>query len=104
MPFRSDGLLSLQRAMWDAVLPSLRGVAVRVDYPFIRSRFLYDAVGRRELVVTDDIETLVIADFSSEVEVPCVAEEVPTSSPRSLRGGRRMGISSFRRVLGRPIE
>jgi len=90
--------------MWDAVLPSLRGVAVHVDYPSVRSRFLYETVGGKELVVTEDIETLIIADFPSDIDVRCVAEEVPTGSPRSLRDGEGWVFLRYEESSAGPIE
>jgi len=53
--------------MWDAVLPTLRGVSVRAIHPKIDVRFIYESLGHRERIVTEDIETRVIADFYEDV-------------------------------------
>ena len=88
MDFRVEVLLSVQRALWDVVTPNIRGVAVRIDYPDIVVRFLFDA----ELSVQDrenvsEAETFVVADFPEDVSVAADAEFVQVTVSRDLRPG-----------------
>ncbi|MBK8446528.1 MAG: hypothetical protein IPL41_07585 [Micropruina sp.] len=62
-------LLSMQRAMWEAVTLDLRGVALALPDPAaghraISARFLYEGeVGEFQRELTSLIESYVIADF-----------------------------------------
>ena len=60
--------LSLQRALWGAITPQLRAVAMGWTSEVGRARFVFDrrpTEEDRELV--EDVETEVIADFGDEV-------------------------------------
>jgi hypothetical protein len=88
MEFRVRVLLSLQRALWDLVGPSLRGVKVAIEYPAVTARFLF------ENEPTDDdredvslAETYVMADFLDDVSVEFTAEWVPLSESRDVLAG-----------------
>lgn len=62
-------LLSMQRAMWEAVTPDLRGVALALPDPAaghgsLSARFLYEGeVGEFQRELTSLVETYVMADF-----------------------------------------
>lgn len=88
MEFRASVLLSVQRALWDLVTPSLRGVAVRAEHPVIDARFLFEnepSDDDREDVSL--AETSSTAEFSDDVTVSFRAVRVPASSPRTLVEG-----------------
>lgn len=75
---RARVLLSLQRALLDAVTADLRAVAVRWTATQIDARFVYDhedLVHRLEIV--EEVETLVLADFDEQVETRFSAEGEP---------------------------
>lgn len=80
--FRGEVQLSFQRALWDMVTPSLRGVVVRPDYPYIQARFLYERVSPEEHDLVSEVEVLVAADFLPPVEVEFVAALSPAWAPR----------------------
>ena len=69
------------------VTPSLRAVAVRIEYPLIEARFLYTAVRKHERLIVADVETYVVADFVSPVDVRFVAIAVPAGEERALLSG-----------------
>ncbi len=85
--FRTEVLLSLQDAMLDLVLPTLRGVAVVIAYPRIEVQCIYELVGLDERSATDDIEALVVADFVPPVEVVCSVVSLPRAERRVVRQG-----------------
>ncbi|NTW41614.1 MAG: hypothetical protein HGA44_17335 [Cellulomonadaceae bacterium] len=88
MDFRISVLLSLQRALWDLVTPNLRGVAVRVEYPEVGVRFLFDTEpSKDDRECVSEAETLVIADFLDDVIVATHAECVPPATARELKLG-----------------
>lgn len=88
LDFRVQVLLSMQRALWDMVTPTLRGVAVSVDYPSVKGRLLYENVPTsEELEINAEVETYVIADFDESVRVTFRAECVPQHEPRDLLQG-----------------
>jgi hypothetical protein len=66
---RVEVLLSLQRALWEAVTPALRGVAVALPdaatgHRALSARFLYEGqVGEFQRELTSLTEAYVIADF-----------------------------------------
>lgn len=66
--FRMQVQLSLQRALWDIVTPSLRGVVARAAYPYIQARFLYEQVSMEERDLVSEVEVLVVADFLPPVQ------------------------------------
>lgn len=84
LEFRREVFLSFQRALWDMVTPSLRGIAVRPEYPVIRGRFIYEAVGPEEDEIVAEVGTYVVADFLPPVYPDFVAVAVPPSEPRNL--------------------
>lgn len=102
--FSSDVILSVNRAMWDAVLPTLRSVSVRAIHPTIDVRFIYESLGDRERLVTDDIETRIIADFYEDVVVGCVPVEVPIYDQRVLLEGERWVFLRYEETSAGPIE
>lgn len=84
-PFRTEVLLSFQRALWDMVTPSLRGVAVRPVRPLIEARFIYESVGEEEQMIASEVEAYVVADFLPPVDVRFTAVPVPAGEPRDLQ-------------------
>ncbi|MBL0886211.1 hypothetical protein [Myceligenerans indicum] len=88
LPFRVSALLSLQRALWDGVSPSLRGVAVAVTAAAIRGRMIYDHVPTEDEVESCSlVETYVVADMAPEVVVDLTAVTVTPPEPRNLLPG-----------------
>lgn len=82
---RASVLLSLQSALWDAVTPGLRGVAVRFGEARIEGRMIYDHVpGPTDHEDCSLAETYVIADFPEEVAVSLDAVAVIPPESRSL--------------------
>lgn len=81
-------LISLQRALWDAVTPGLRGVAVRIGGPSIAARFLFDHVpdetDREDVSLA---ESSVMADFADDRGVAFEALRLPARQPRTLMSG-----------------
>ncbi|WP_104105350.1 hypothetical protein [Nocardioides sp. 616] len=82
--FRTEVLLSFQRALWDMVTPSLRAVAVSPVFPLIEARFMYEAVSEEERMIVAEVEAYVVADFLPPVDVRFKAVTVPIGSPREL--------------------
>ncbi|MFD3406665.1 hypothetical protein ACFWUU_38625 [Kribbella sp. NPDC058693] len=85
--FRTEVLLSFQRALWDLVTPNLRAVAVRPAYPLIEARFIYEAVGEEEHLLVSEVGTYVIADFVPPVDIRFDAVAVPPAQARELLAG-----------------
>lgn len=85
--FRVEVLLSFQRALWDMVTPSLRGVAVRPAFPDIQARFLYEQVYGEDREIVSEVEAYVAADFLPPVMVKFEAEVLPIERSRELRDG-----------------
>lgn len=85
--FRTEVLLSFQRALWDMVTPALRAVAARPAFPLIEARFLFEAVGEEERMIVDDVEAYVIADFVPPVSVRFTAVAAPSNASRELDPG-----------------
>jgi hypothetical protein len=82
---RTSVLLSLQSALWDAVTPGLRGVAVRFGEASIEGRMIYDHhPGTAEHEDCSLVETYVVADFPDDVTVSLGAVAVVPPKPRSL--------------------
>ncbi|MEV0952961.1 hypothetical protein [Promicromonospora sp. NPDC050249] len=82
---RTSVLLSLQSALWDAVTPGLRGVAVRFGEARIEGRMIYDHVpGPTDHEDCSLVETYVIADFPQDVAVSLDAVAVVPPEPRLL--------------------
>lgn len=82
--FRTQVLLSMQRALWDMVTPELRGVAVGWGDGSVSATFLFDGpidAGAREIV--REVETYFLADFES-ITTRFEAIEHPTPMPREL--------------------
>jgi hypothetical protein len=84
LDFRLQVLLSFQRALWDMVTPSLRGVAVKPMLPVIEARFIYDGTCVDDLSIPSEVETYVIAGFRPPIDVRFLAVEVPLGGPREL--------------------
>lgn len=87
--FWSDSSLSLQRALWDVVTTTLRGVAVRHGYPVFRASFLYEAVGEEERETVAFVAARVAADFVPPVEVEFSTVALAPGKIRSLDPGER---------------
>jgi hypothetical protein len=87
LDFRLQVLLSFQRALWDMVTPSLRGVAVKLVLPVIEARFIYDGTSADDLSIPSEVETYVVADFRPPIDVRFSAFEVPLGDPRDLLAG-----------------
>ena len=86
--FRVQALLSIQRALWDAVTPDLRAVTLRVQEPAIIGRFLYqNPPGCEQREIVSEVESYVIADFDKTVSVSFVAYHLPLGVSRDLREG-----------------
>lgn len=85
--FRIEVLLSFQRALWDQVTPSLRGICARISYPSIEARFLYESVDMLEREITAEVETEVYSDFVPPVTAEFRAVAVPNGQPRELEDG-----------------
>lgn len=85
--FRVQVLLSFQRALWDMVTPSLRGVAVRPAFPNIQSRFLYEQVSDEDRELVSEVEAYVAADFLPPVMVEFEAVALPIECSRDLAEG-----------------
>ncbi|WP_370246879.1 hypothetical protein [Nocardioides sp.] len=98
--FRTEVLLSLQRALWDLVTPELRAVAVRPSYPLIEARLLYEAVGDEERQLAVEVESYVVADFLPPVDVRFTAVDIPPSAQRELEAGEEW---VYRRREGEPL-
>lgn len=84
LPFRVEVLLSLQRALWDMVTPSLRGVAMRLQYPLIEGRLIFEAVGEDERMIAAEVGSYVIADFAPPVDISFTAVAAPPETAREL--------------------
>ena len=97
--FRIEVLLSFQRALWDLVTPNLRAVAVRPTYPLIEARFMYEAVGQEEQLLTSEAGAYVIADFVPPVDIHFDAVAVPPPQSRELLAGEEW---IYRRREGQP--
>lgn len=88
MDFRVQALLSIQRALWDMVTPSLRGIAIHLSYPEAHCRFIYDhVIGVEEAEIVSEVETYFNADFDQDVHTVFIADYVPSSSDRYLCTG-----------------
>ena len=87
LDFRRHVLLSFQRALWDMVTAGLRGVAIRLEYPVIHARFLFESVGEEEAEIASETETYVAADFVPPVVVDFRAVTLPPGEPRVLEAG-----------------
>jgi len=83
----TDVVLSISRAAWNEVTPSLRGVAASWDATSIRARFWFDT-----LPSEDDVESVsmaegdFLADFWATMDVQFTAEHLPDSERRELPG------------------
>ena len=82
--FRIEVLLSLQRALWDLVTPSLRGVAVTPTYPIIKARFIFETVGEDEEMIVSEAGAYVVADFVPPVDIHFTAVPLAPSLRREL--------------------
>lgn len=98
--FRTEVLLSLQRALWDLVTPELRAVAVRPSYPLVEARLMYEAVGDEERQLAAEVESYVVADFLPPVDVRFAAVEVPAGAQRELEADEEW---VYRRREGEPL-
>ena len=84
IPFRVEVLLSFQRALWDMVTPSLRGIAVKPISPLIEARFIYERVTEDESSIAAEVEAYVVADFLPPVDVAFKAVAAPSGTARTL--------------------
>lgn len=67
--------------------PSLRAVTVRLSYPMIQARFIYDYLTDTEPLLVAEAESGVIADFTPPVDARFVAVELNPSHQRELLEG-----------------
>ena len=81
--FHREVLLTFQRALWDLVTPNLRAVTVRIEYPTIFARFIYEGVDEDERMIASEAEAYVVADFVPPVDVSFDA----VAGPRELLPG-----------------
>lgn len=82
---RTTVLLSFQCALWDAVTPELRGVAVRIGDAHVEGRMIYDhEPDEDEIETCSEVETYVIADFPDDVVIRLRAVAVVSPEPRNL--------------------
>jgi hypothetical protein len=98
--FRTEVLLSFQRALWDLVTPTLRAVAVRPSYPLIEARFIYEAVGDEERLIAAEVESYVVADFLPPVDVRFTAVALPPGAEREIESDEEW---VYRRREGEPL-
>jgi hypothetical protein len=85
--FRVEVLLSFQRALWDMVTPSLRGIAVKPVGPLIEARFIHERATEEEQLLVAEVEAYVVADFLPPVDVKFSAVAAPPGTPRVLEAG-----------------
>ena len=75
MSFRTEVLLSVQRALWGNVTPHMRAIAVGWEGGVVRARFLLDREPREEdLEIISDVEGYVIADFPTRTPMAFTAQ------------------------------
>lgn len=83
-------LLSFQRALWDAVTPGLRGVAVRIGDAHVEGRMIYDhEPDDDEIETCSVVQTYIIADLPDDVAVNLTAVRIVPTEPRSLLAGEQ---------------
>lgn len=85
--FRTEVLLSIQRALWDMVTPSLRGVAVRYTNLLIEPRFIFEALTEEERMIAQEVGTYIIADFLPPTDIRVNMVALAPGGPRSLEQG-----------------
>jgi hypothetical protein len=85
--FRTEVLLSFQRALWDLITPPLRAVAVRPSFPFIEARFIYEWVAAEEREIAAEAEAYLVADFLPPVDVRFTAVAAGPADERVLEDG-----------------
>jgi hypothetical protein len=85
--FRTQVLLSIQRALWDMVTPELRGLAVKHVSPLIELRFIYEAVAEEQRMIAEEVGTYVIADFSPPTDIRIETVAIAPGIRRSLEEG-----------------
>lgn len=69
MTFSTDFRLSIQRALWGMITPSIRAIALEWEQDIGEARFIFDDVpGEYERELIDEIESEVIADFADGTE------------------------------------
>lgn len=67
MEFRNEFRVSMQRALWGMITPSIRAIAMGWDDGVGHARFIFDDVpGADEQELVDEVETEVIADFPED--------------------------------------
>lgn len=105
--FRTSVLCSLQWALRDLVPPTLRAVTVRIEYPLIMGRLLFESDGEEEFELASLTTTYVLADFPPEVDVDFKGVVVTPGEELRLEPGeewvfrRREGESLLRHIAGR---
>ncbi|WP_020579289.1 hypothetical protein [Actinopolymorpha alba] len=73
--FRTEVLLSLQRALWGMITPDIRAISVGWKDGIIRVRFIYDhQVTENDLEIVSEVEGEVLADFEPHVAADFSAE------------------------------
>lgn len=81
--FRSQVLISIQRALWQMVTPDLVAVAMGWRTGVVHARFVYvDPVGPDQHEIVSEVETYVIADFPADLRTDFIAvERTDSNSP-----------------------
>lgn len=104
--FRTSVLCSLQWALRDLVSPTLRAVTVRIEYPLIVGRLLFESTGDEEFELASLTTTYVLADFPPEVQVDFKQIAVAPGDELFLEPGeewvfrRREGESLVHPIVG----
>jgi hypothetical protein len=85
MSFRTQVLLSLQRALWGLIPPCLRAVAVGWEGGVARARFVFDhEPDADDLEAVSDVEGYVIGDFAPGQPVEITVDVDPAGPFRHL--------------------
>lgn len=78
MDFRTQVLLSLQRALWGVITPDIRAIAVGWGEGSINARFIYEhSVSAADWETVREVETQVLADLDEGIRTNFTAEFVP---------------------------
>jgi hypothetical protein len=85
--FRTQVLLSIQRAPWDMVTPDLVAVAVGWQSGVISARFGYDGPATEDRrAIVNEVETYVIADFPPDTPTDFAVRNSADSDSRNFEG------------------
>lgn len=88
MDFRTQALLSMNRALWDLVTADLRGVALRASGEMIACRMLYASpIDDEHREIAAEVETYAVADFPASVQIEVIPVCVLPPERRELEQG-----------------